>query len=97
MSISLAAKRKTFNAFNLHYEKNIKNLPDGTVFYMNRLAVLLNVTPLTISRHIAKKSFPNAYLSHGRVSTKPMWHIPIRDVHEYMKELKLVVKDIPEQ
>ena len=96
MSIQ-SSKRKTYNLLKPHYDKNIKNLPDGTVFYMNRLAVLLDVTPLTISRHIAKKSFPNAYLSHGRVSTKPMWHIPIRDVHGYINELKLLLKDIPEQ
>lgn len=97
MNNRLAAKRKTYKAIMPFYEKNIKNLPADTVFYMNRLAVLLEVNPLTISRYIAKKAFPNAYLSHGRVSTKPMWHIPIRDVHEYINELKLVVKDIPEQ
>lgn len=57
MSIQ-SSKRKTYNLLKPHYDKNIKNLPDGTVFYMNRLAVLLDVTPLTISRHIAKKIIP---------------------------------------
>jgi|LakMenEpi03Aug12_release.lakeMendotaPanAssembly.Ray.scaffolds.fasta_scaffold2568103_1 hypothetical protein len=92
MSIKSSARRKTYNLLKPHYDKNIKNLPDTTVFYMNRLAILLNMSPLTISRHIAKKSFPNAYLAHGRVSTKPMWHIPIRDVHEYMNDLTLEVE-----
>jgi hypothetical protein len=97
MNNKIAAKRRIFNLINPSYEKNIKNLPAGTVFYINRLAALLNVTPVTISKYIANRSFPNAYLAHGRVSSKTMWHIPIRDVHEYINELKLLLKDIPEQ
>lgn len=89
MSNKQASRRKTFKAIFPSYKKNIKFLPDNTVFYMNRLAILLDVTSTTVSKYIKNNSFPNAYLAHGRVSSKPMWHIPIKDVHDYINELKI--------
>lgn len=96
MSIQTSAETKKYKVLKLNYEKNIKNLPDDTVFYRNRLCILLDITPYTLMRYISKKYFPNAYLSHGRVSTKPMWHIPIGDVHKYMSILK-IENSFPEQ